>query len=249
MRSRSGASLATDLFIQDSWRPRSNLTIEGGLRYVIWPPWYSTTNNIANFDPRFYDPGVAAIINPSTGRITGGSRYNGMVLAGDGFKEKGTTSRSPRIPRCRHCSGVSHADSPRRTTTSSSRAWVCRIRLNPKTILRTSAGIFHNRVLLNDSTLLGGNAPLQPMAVVSAGSVDNPGGGGSGGGGSAARCPGAGRRVQASRRRTCGRLAFSARCRSGSSSMSPMSGAAVSTCRVSATSTSCCRAPSRATRE
>ncbi len=53
--------------------------------------------------------------------------------------------------------------------------------LNPKTILRTSAGMFHNRVLLNDSTLLGGNAPLQPMAVVSAGSVDNPSGGGSGG--------------------------------------------------------------------
>jgi hypothetical protein len=25
------------------------------VRYVYWPPWYSTTNNIANFDPRFYD--------------------------------------------------------------------------------------------------------------------------------------------------------------------------------------------------
>ena len=29
---------------------------------------------------------------------------------------------------------------------------------------------------MNDSTLLGGNAPFQPMAVVSGGSVDNPGG-------------------------------------------------------------------------
>ena len=44
-------SLATDIFLQDSWRPRANLTIEGGFRYVIWPPWHSTTNNIANFDP------------------------------------------------------------------------------------------------------------------------------------------------------------------------------------------------------
>ena len=33
-------SLATDIFLQDSWRPRANLTIEGGFRYVIWPPWY-----------------------------------------------------------------------------------------------------------------------------------------------------------------------------------------------------------------
>ena len=120
-------SLATDIFLQDSWRPRSNLTIEGGLRYVIWPPWYSTTNNIANFDPRFYDPAVEAIINPATGRITGGSRYNGMVLAGDGFKGEGNELAVASIPRCRRCSGASHADSPRRTTTSSSRAWVCRI--------------------------------------------------------------------------------------------------------------------------
>ena len=30
----------------------SNLTIEGGIRWVFWPPWYSTTNNIAKFDPR-----------------------------------------------------------------------------------------------------------------------------------------------------------------------------------------------------
>ena len=49
-------ALATDVFVQDSWKPNANLTVEGGFRYVFWPPWYSTTNNIANFDPRFYDP-------------------------------------------------------------------------------------------------------------------------------------------------------------------------------------------------
>ena len=47
-------ALATDIFVQDSWRPRSNLTIEGGVRYVLWPPWSSLTNNIATFDPAFY---------------------------------------------------------------------------------------------------------------------------------------------------------------------------------------------------
>ena len=46
--------------------------------------------------------------------------------------------------------------------------------------MRTSTGVFHNRVTLNDSTLLGGNPPFQPMVVVSNGSVDNPSGGGSG---------------------------------------------------------------------
>jgi hypothetical protein len=47
---------------------------------------------------------------------------------------------------------------------------------NDKTVFRVSTGIFHNRVTLNDSTLLGGNPPFQPMVVVSNGNVDNPGG-------------------------------------------------------------------------
>ncbi|MCY0726177.1 hypothetical protein OVW19_31040, partial [Klebsiella pneumoniae] len=38
-------ALATDVFLQDSWKPTSNLTIEGGVRWAFWPPWYSTTNN------------------------------------------------------------------------------------------------------------------------------------------------------------------------------------------------------------
>ena len=50
--------------------------------------------------------------------------------------------------------------------------------LDEKTILRASTGVFHNRVTLNDSTLLGGNPPFQPMVTISNGSVDNPSGGG-----------------------------------------------------------------------
>ena len=34
-------SLSTDLFIQDSWRPTGKLTVEGGVRWAYWPPWYS----------------------------------------------------------------------------------------------------------------------------------------------------------------------------------------------------------------
>ena len=44
--------------------------------------------------------------------------------------------------------------------------------------MRASTGVFHSRVTLNDSTLLGGNPPFQPMVTVSNGSVDNPGGAG-----------------------------------------------------------------------
>jgi hypothetical protein len=174
-------SLATDIFIQDSWKPRSDLTIEGGVRWAIWPPWYSTTNNIANFDPRFYDPAVAAVINPSTGRLVGGSRYNGIVLPGDGFEGDGNQLGVASDPRVQ----ALFRGEPRGFSKTHWNVFEPRLgmsySLNQQTILRASAGVFHNRVLLNDSTLLGGNPPFQPMVTLSNGSVDNPSGGGAGG--------------------------------------------------------------------
>src|SRR5260370_4367681 len=47
-------------------------------------------------------------------------------------------------------------------------------RVGAKTIVKASAGIFHNRVTLNDSLLLGGNPPFQPQVSVSNGSAGNP---------------------------------------------------------------------------
>ncbi len=170
-------SLATDLFVQDSWKASAKLTVEGGVRYVLWPPWHSTTNNIANFDPRFYDVNNQAVINPSTGRLVAGPRYNGIVLPGNGFVGDGNdldVAQNPAVTALfrGEPSGFSKTHynvlEPRFGATYA---------LNDQTILRTSAGIFHNRVTLNDSTLLGGNPPFQPMVTVSNGDVDNPGGG------------------------------------------------------------------------
>jgi hypothetical protein len=174
-------ALATDLFIQDSWKPRANLTIEGGLRYVIWPPWYSTTNNVANFDPRAYNKATEATINASNGRLTGGDRYTGIVLPGDGFKGDGTkllVAQDPRVLALFR--GAPRGFSKTHYNVFEPRAGVS-YSLNDATILRASGGVFHNRVTLNDSTLLGGNPPFQPMVTVSNGSVDNPSGGGAGG--------------------------------------------------------------------
>jgi Carboxypeptidase regulatory-like domain len=174
-------ALATDVFLQDSWKPRADLTIEGGFRYVVWPPWYSTTNNVANFDPRFYDKAQEAIIDPSTGRLVGGSRYNGIVLAGDGFKGEGNDLVVAQDPRVQ----ALFRGEPRGFSKTHYNVFEPRLgmsySLNQKTILRASTGVFHNRVTLNDSLLLGGNPPFQPMVVISNGSVDNPSGGGSGG--------------------------------------------------------------------
>jgi hypothetical protein len=169
-------SLATDAFIQDSWKPSSRLTIEGGVRWVYWPPWYSTTNNIASFDERFYDPNNAAVMDPRTGLLVSGPRYNGVVLPGDGFVGDATNSPLAQNPAVLALfRGV-----PRGFSETHANAFEPRLgasyALNERTILRVSTGVFHNRVTLNDSTLLGGNPPFQPQATIENGSVDAPGG-------------------------------------------------------------------------
>lgn len=173
-------ALATDIFVQDSWRPTNKLTMEGGFRWGFWPPWYSTTNNIANFDPRFYDTANQAVINPSNGRLVSGPRFNGIVLPGGGFVGDGknlVVAQDPRVLAL-------FRGQPRGFSETHKNAIQPRLGLayqwNDKMVLRASTGVFHNRVTLNDSTLLGGNPPFQPMVTVSNGSADNPGGGGSG---------------------------------------------------------------------
>lgn len=170
-------SLATDIFVQDSWKPTSAMTIEGGFRWVFWPPWHSTTNNIANFDPRFFDRSQAAIIDPTTGRLVGGARYNGIVLPGDGFTGDAASSSIANDPAVL----ALFQGQPRGFSETHYNALEPRLgisyQLNDKTILRASGGVFHNRVTLNDSTLLGGNPPFQPQVTISNGTVDNPAGG------------------------------------------------------------------------
>ncbi len=171
-------SLATDTFVQDSWKPTSQLTIEGGVRWVFWPPWYSLTNNIANFEPNVYSTSNAAVMDPKTGLLVSGPRYNGVVLPGNGFLGDAANSplaSNPQIQALfigapRGFSAMHYNNIEPRVGASYA--------LNDKTVLRASSGIFHNRVTLNDSTLLGGNVPFQPQVTLSNGSVDNPGGGG-----------------------------------------------------------------------
>jgi hypothetical protein len=171
-------ALGTDMFVQDSWKPRSNLTIEGGVRYVLWPPFYSLTNNIATFNPAYYNKSNEAVINPANGQIISGPRYNGILLPGDGFPSDASDLAVYNDPAVL----ALFKGAPRGLTETHKAVFEPRggvaYSLNDKTVIKGSAGVFHNRVTLNDSLLLGGNPPFQPQVSVSNGSVDNPGGAG-----------------------------------------------------------------------
>ncbi len=172
-------SLSTDLFIQDSWKPTNKLTVEGGVRWSYWPPWYAQLNNAASFDPRFYNANNAVRVDPTTGTVIPGSgdRYNGITLPGDGFSDEAlrtiAVANDPAVQALFR--GVPRGFSETHANVFEPRLGAS-YAFNEKTIFRLSGGIFHNRTTLNDSMLLGGNAPFQPQVQVSSGLADNPGG-------------------------------------------------------------------------
>jgi hypothetical protein len=109
--------------------------------------------------------------------LVAGPRYNGLVLPGDGFEGDATQSVVAQDPAVL----ALFRGEPRGFSQTHANAFEPRLgaayKFNEKTVLRVSTGVFHNRVTLNDSTLLGGNVPFQPQVTISNGSADNPGGG------------------------------------------------------------------------
>jgi hypothetical protein len=171
-------ALSTDVFVQDSWRPTGKLTVEGGLRYVLWPPWHSLTNNISTFNPAYYDKSNTAIVDPATGRITGGPRFNGILLPGSGFPSSASSLAVYNDPAVKALfKGAPLGLAKTQKTVFEPRVGVA-YAVNELTIVKMSGGVFHNRSGLNDSILAGGNPPFQPQVSVSNGLVDNPGGAG-----------------------------------------------------------------------
>jgi hypothetical protein len=164
-------------FLQDQWRASSKVVIEAGVRYSIMNPYYAVWGNQSVFNPGVYNPANAVTVNPTTGIVTGGDRYNGVVIPGSGFPSAAQGHVDPAI--LSSYQGLFHGFSRTYSPTVKSNiqprvgiAW----QVNPQTVVRLGGGRYFQRLGITDNVFTGGNAPFQPSATVTNGSADLPGG-------------------------------------------------------------------------
>jgi Carboxypeptidase regulatory-like domain len=181
-------------FIQDSWKATSRLTIQGGLRWDYFPPYHSRWCNFATFNPLNYStlPGIQQTVDPVTGFVTGGNRYNGISVPCQElpreaighfavFGQQLTDSNYDAINKQLRDFGLQKGLTPE-IFQKHYNNWQPRLGFawdpfgKGNTSIRAGAGIFYNHFTLSDVTLMGGNSPFQLAAQVIGGKADCPGG-------------------------------------------------------------------------
>lgn len=169
-------------FAQDTWRATPKTVLEYGVRYSVIQPYYALWGNQSVFDPKSYNPALAATVDPTTGYITSGnspqSIYNGVVIPGSGFPSAAQGHLPASILNGQYQSlfrGYGRGYSKTVWSDIQPRFGIT-YQAAPLTVLRAGAGRFVQRLGISDSIQLGGNAPFQDSETVTAGSVDNPGG-------------------------------------------------------------------------
>ena len=166
-----------EFFGQDSWRVSQRLKLELGFRGTWTNGYYkSLWGNIAYFDPAVYSSANAAVLDRATGNVISGDRYNGVRIPGKEWP-KAAIGRVPAAsdPQFnRLFDGGDAYPSPNQFNVMP--RFGLAYSLNNKQVIRAGFGGFMSRPGVYDSVFLGGNPPFQPMASVTNGSVDQPGG-------------------------------------------------------------------------
>jgi carboxypeptidase family protein len=155
-----------EVYGQDSWKVRRNLTLEIGARYVYLGPTYTYGKYLENyFDPSRYDPAKAVKLNTSS---NSGPLF-GSIIPGSGDPFNGLVEENSQ--------GIPAGFSQHRKNQVSPRfgfAW------DPfgkgKTSIRGGFGIFYERIRQNNNNFDGlGNPPLLYTPNFSSGNVDSVG--------------------------------------------------------------------------
>jgi hypothetical protein len=130
---------------------------------------------MASFNDQYYNPAVAATIDRAGGFVTGGDRFNGIVLPGDAPTEDAlaTFPNLASLQRLYH--GIPNGFSETAKDGFQPRLGLA-YAIDERTTFRTGAGRFLNRVQINTTAAYGFNPPLSEMQTVINGAVASPGG-------------------------------------------------------------------------
>ena len=74
-----------EMYVQDTWKARRNLTIDYGVRYALYPPVTDINNQLVTFDPKAYNPATAPQFANAAGTLMNystGDPLDGMIVAG-----------------------------------------------------------------------------------------------------------------------------------------------------------------------
>ncbi|MCX6550877.1 MAG: hypothetical protein NTY02_07710, partial [Acidobacteria bacterium] len=74
-----------EMYAQDTWRIKPNVTLDYGVRYSLYPPLTEVDNHLATFNPAFYSAANAPKFTTPAGTLvdkTTGSPTNGIMIAG-----------------------------------------------------------------------------------------------------------------------------------------------------------------------
>jgi hypothetical protein len=153
-----------EVYAQDHWQVRPNLTLDYGLRYQYMPAMFERDDLLATFDPARYDPALAPLMTPTGNLVPGtGLLENGIPVVG--IAKAGVDG----VPR-----GLYGDDGdnfgPRVGFTWD--PWS-----NGNTAFRGGFGISFDRPVTNSSRDQAASPPLVRTVDLARGSVDNPGGG------------------------------------------------------------------------
>lgn len=146
------------IWVSDTWRASSNLTLTLALRYDMLPHGFVETDELAAFFPRLYNTSEMVTVTSNDRIVPGsGNLLNGIAVANQNGEPRGLVDNhwglfAPRI-------GI---------------AWRP---FGSETVLRVGYGLFYERIQGNDVYNVGPNPPFSFTAQLFDASLSNPGGG------------------------------------------------------------------------
>jgi hypothetical protein len=163
---------AVEVFGQDEYRVRKNITLYYGVRYSYFPSPYDKNGRLSNFDPSLFNAANAPQVTGAGNRIAGTGNYcNGVIVNSQNFTTgPAAFNCNPTVSQW----GKYVIDVPKTD-------FAPRIGLawdpfgNGKTAIRTGYGIYHEQVLVGPYLQnIGTNPPYQETVTGTAVRLDNP---------------------------------------------------------------------------